>query len=165
MNDNDETTAVLLIAHGSRHQPANDDLRAMATRMSSERPDLIVEACFLELASPEIAEAGDRVVQRGASRVLMIPYFLSMGVHLIRDLTAARESLTTAHPSATFLLGPPLGPDPLLDQLVRTRIDELNTGASEPVEFPSSEATVRYPSIAEENPACERSSLLRRLGQ
>ena len=53
----------------------------------------IVEACFLELAEPDIAAGGARCVARGASRVLMIPYFLSAGVHLLRDLTAARDEL------------------------------------------------------------------------
>ena len=39
-----------------------------------------------------------------ASRVLMIPYFLSAGVHLVRDLTAARDELAAAHPGVAFVL-------------------------------------------------------------
>ena len=75
----------------------------------------IVEACFLELAEPDIATGGSRCVARGATRVLMIPYFLSAGVHLLRDLTRAREELSRRHPGIEFRLGPPLGPHPLLD--------------------------------------------------
>lgn len=128
-----EQAAVLLIAHGSRHQPANDDLRAMAARFAAQGAHPIVEACFLELAEPDIASGGSRCVARGATRVLMVPYFLSAGVHLLRDLTGAREELSRRHPGVDFRLGPPLGPHPLLDALVAARIGELKRGEVEPV--------------------------------
>jgi sirohydrochlorin ferrochelatase len=114
-----------LIAHGSRHEAANDDLRALARRLSEGGRHAIVEACFLELAEPDIPTGGARCAGRGASRVLMIPYFLSAGVHLVRDLTAARDELAAAHPGVEFLLGAPLGPHPLLDELVEVRIGEV----------------------------------------
>lgn len=121
------STAVLLIAHGSRHAAANDDLFALAKRLSDRGDHAIVEPCFLELAEPDIPTGGARCVARGASSVLMVPYFLSEGVHLIRDLKAARAELQLRHPNVEFRLGPPLGPDPLLDLLVveRIRLTEL----------------------------------------
>ena len=51
-------TAVLIIAHGSRHQAANDDLHALAERFAEQGEYPIVEACFLELAEPDIASGG-----------------------------------------------------------------------------------------------------------
>jgi sirohydrochlorin ferrochelatase len=115
-------TAVLLIAHGSRQAAANDDLHQLADRLAGEGPYPIVVASFLELAEPGIAAGGDRCVERGARLVLMVPYFLSAGVHLTRDLTAARDDLAARHPGVEFCLGAALGPDPLLDRLVRERI-------------------------------------------
>ncbi len=122
-----QQTAILLIAHGSREDSANRDLHELAERLagsgSGRRP--IVIASFLELAEPDIATGGDRCVASGADRVLMVPYFLSAGVHLRRDLTAARDELAARHPSVAFHLGPPLGPHRLLDEPVAARIDEL----------------------------------------
>src|SRR5271170_6626382 len=93
-----DRTAVLLIAHGSRQQAANDDLHELAGRLTAEGAYPIVEACFLELAEPDIPTGGERCVARGGTRVLMIPYFLSAGVHLRRDLTAARDEMSRRHP-------------------------------------------------------------------
>jgi sirohydrochlorin ferrochelatase len=124
-------TAILLIAHGSRQASANDDLYELAARLSSQGTYPIVEPSFLELAEPELLAGGRRCVELGATRVLMIPYFLSEGVHLRRDLTAARDELNRCHPDVQFILGSPLGPHPLLDQLVAERIRELDP--AEPV--------------------------------
>jgi sirohydrochlorin ferrochelatase len=124
-------TAILLIAHGSRQASANDDLHELAARLSSQGTYPIVEPSFLELAEPELLAGGRRCVELGATRVLMIPYFLSEGVHLRRDLTAARNELNRRHPDVQFILGSPLGPHPLLDQLVAERIRELDP--AEPV--------------------------------
>ena len=137
-------TAVLLIAHGSRHAPANEDLFRIAGRIAELGEYRIVEPAFLELTEPDIASGGDRCVERGADRVLMIPYFLSAGVHLIRDLTAAREDLKHRHPTVEFRLGPPLGPDPLLERLVAKRVRQLESGERAPRFAPSGEMAERY---------------------
>ena len=139
-----ERVAVLLIAHGSRHAPANDDLHQLAARFAARGDYPIVEPSFLELAEPDIATGGDRCVARGATRVLMIPYFLSAGVHLIRDLTAARDQLHGRHPGVEFRLGPALGPHPLLEDLVTARIRQLETGDAAPVFAPSAELAELY---------------------
>lgn len=126
VDDASGPTALLLIAHGSRQAAANDDLFALAARLAVRGEYPIVEPSFLELAEPDIRAAGTRCVERGAGRVLMIPYFLSAGVHLARDLVDARDALRAEHPGVDFALGPPLGPHPLLDQLVLERVRELD---------------------------------------
>jgi sirohydrochlorin ferrochelatase len=127
-------TAVLLIAHGSRHAPANDDLHGLAARLAARGDDPIVEPAFLELAEPDIPTGGDRCIARGAERVLMIPYFLAEGVHLLRDLAAARDDLARRHPGVEFRLGAPLGPHPLLDRLVEERIRQVDEGERPPTD-------------------------------
>jgi sirohydrochlorin ferrochelatase len=125
-NPQPDRTAILLIAHGSRQPAANNDLHELAARIAALGAYPIVEPCFLELAEPDMLAGGERCAQLGATRVLMVPYFLSAGVHLRRDLTAARDELNQRHPPVEFILGAPLGPHPLLDELVAQRIRELD---------------------------------------
>jgi sirohydrochlorin ferrochelatase len=56
----------------------------------------------------------------------MVPYFLSAGVHIQRDLAEARDQLMEKHPEIEFRLGPPLGPHEFLDRLVQERVRELD---------------------------------------
>jgi len=132
MPDNNASTAVLLIAHGSRRAEANQELVELARRLLADGTYAIVEPSFLELAEPDIVTGGTTCVEKGASMVLMVPYFLSAGVHIRRDLTEARDQLAAAHPHISFRLGQPLGPHTLLDNLVRERIRELDCSANAP---------------------------------
>jgi sirohydrochlorin ferrochelatase len=45
-----------------------------------------VEAAFLELGQPDLDGAAVLLANRGASRIIVIPYFLTLGTHLQRDL-------------------------------------------------------------------------------
>lgn len=121
-------SAILLIAHGSRHQPANDDLHHVANELR-RRGHPVVVASFLELADPTIAEGCRRCVTAGASRVVLTPYFLSAGVHVHRDLTAARQALAAEHPGVEVLLAEPLGRHPGLIDVVEQRVREVTASA------------------------------------
>src|SRR6058998_2381188 len=86
-------TALLLIAHGSREPAANDDLHRLADALRRRNEYAWVEAAFLELAEPDADEGGSRCVARGVERVILLPYFLSAGIHVRRDLSAIRDRL------------------------------------------------------------------------
>lgn len=119
-------TAVLLIAHGSRKVEANQELHDLAGRIRAEGIYSIVEPSFLELAEPDIRTGGSTCVSQGATRILMVPYFLSAGVHLQEDLKTARDELRDQFPEVEFRLAAALGPHPLLDRVVAERIRELD---------------------------------------
>jgi sirohydrochlorin ferrochelatase len=118
------TTALLLIAHGSRQAPANEDLRDIAERLRALGHYDIIEPSFLELAEPTIDQAARRCVEQGASRVILLPYFLSAGVHVQRDLQEHRDRLARAFPEAAFALAEPMGRHPLLVEIVAQRAAE-----------------------------------------
>ncbi len=121
------TTAVLLIAHGSRRPAANDDLAQLAEVVKSRRPDALVEIAYLELAAPDIALGGQRCVERGAREVRMFPYFLSAGEHVVRDLEHHRRELAARFPQVEFVLCPPLGLHPLIVEVVLERVGQSMT--------------------------------------
>lgn len=119
-----ENIAVLLIAHGSRRAAANADLLSLATDVARQGGYTIVETAFLELAEPDIPAGGRRCIARGARRVLMLPYFLSAGVHVSSDLEEHRQTLVAEFPGAEFILCPHLGLHPLMTQIVLDRLQE-----------------------------------------
>ena len=116
--------AVLLIAHGSRRQQANEDLVQLADRVRARGGYSAVEIAYLELARPDIPEGIANCVKRGAARVLMLPYFLSAGSHVTDDLERYRREASEQYPQVEFRLCRPLGLHPLMIDLVMTRLAE-----------------------------------------
>lgn len=124
MSAPDPQTAVLLIAHGSRRAAANQDLVQLAQQVADSGGYQIVEVSYLELAEPTIAAGGRNCVKRGARRVLLMPYFLSAGVHVVNDMEEQRSALAAEFPQVEFLLCPHLGLHPLMVEIVLGRLAE-----------------------------------------
>jgi sirohydrochlorin ferrochelatase len=121
----DRRTALLLIAHGSRRPEANADLDYVADQMRQRGRYPVVRVSFLELAEPDIEAGGAACVADGATDVILLPYFLSAGVHVQEDLTAARNRLAARFPGVRFVLAEPLGRHPLLLDVVEERAREV----------------------------------------
>ncbi len=119
-------TALLLVAHGSRNQAANEDLYFIADHMRKLGRYSIVEPSFLDLAEPTIPQGGDRCVEQGAEHVIILPYFLSPGVHARDDLEEHRRKFVDKYPGTRFVLAEPLGRHPLLVELVALRAREAD---------------------------------------
>jgi sirohydrochlorin ferrochelatase len=111
----------LLIAHGSRRAEANADLERVAAALRDRGRYPLVQVSFLELAEPGIDAGGALCVAGGATDVTLLPYFLSPGKHVVEDLTAARDRLAERFPGVRFALAEPLGPHPLLIDVLEER--------------------------------------------
>jgi sirohydrochlorin ferrochelatase len=102
--------ALLIIAHGSRKQTSNDEVAKLASAVKGLPSDFqLIEHAFLELTSPRVPEGIEKLVADGASEVVILPYFLAAGYHVVDDLP---ELLTTAkaqYPAIKFSLLKHLG--------------------------------------------------------
>jgi sirohydrochlorin ferrochelatase len=125
MNQN-ATTAVLLIAHGSRRAEANAELIRLAELVRETDRYPIVETAFLEVTEPTIPMGAKACVERGASHVKLMPYFLSPGVHAINDLQEFRDQFEEEYAGVEFTICQPLGLHPKLVDVVLARLDETD---------------------------------------
>jgi len=117
-------TGVMLIAHGSRRQTANEDLLGLVELLVSRGGYSLVEPAFLELAEPTIPQAARTCVHRGARRILMLPFFLAAGNHVTVDLQRYAREFAIAFPQADFVVCPPLGLHPLMLGIVEERLQQ-----------------------------------------
>jgi sirohydrochlorin ferrochelatase len=60
-------------------------VRDIAARMAASG-ERVVEPAFLELGNPDLAGAVKRLRALQVTRIIVIPYFLTLGTHLQRDL-------------------------------------------------------------------------------
>jgi sirohydrochlorin ferrochelatase len=83
-----------------------------------------VLAAFLEGGRPSLSEAVSKVAELGVQRVVVVPYFLTLGLHLQRDLPVLIQEAKTGHPGLEIDVTAPLDGHPamveaLLDRATR----------------------------------------------
>lgn len=125
----DRKTAILLMGHGSRVPEANDALRVIAEQVRDKGGFAIVEVSFRELHSPDIQAGIDRCVEQGAKRILLYPYFLFAGAHVLEDLPEEMEQAKKRYPDLEMVMGAPLGVHPKLGEIVCERVAESLSAA------------------------------------
>ena len=107
-------TGLILFAHGSAIETANEAVRRVAADVAWQGGLELVEAAYLELGKPDLASAVGRLKDRGAGRVVVVPYFLTLGTHLQRDLPRLVEQAGREHPGVVIEVTPPLDGHPAL---------------------------------------------------
>lgn len=101
------SVGLVIFAHGSSVASANAAVQAVADA-TAKAGDFVVEVGFLEPVQPSLDEAVAKLTARGVSKVLVIPYFLTLGLHLQRDLPRIIDRISAAHPGLDVRVTPPL---------------------------------------------------------
>jgi sirohydrochlorin ferrochelatase len=120
-------TGFIVFAHGSRVESANQAVRDVAAQMAASGQH-VVEAAFLELGTPDLTAATGLLIARGAKRIVVIPYFLTLGTHMQRDLPRLARDASIAHGDIEMQITLPLDGHPALVQALLDRASQaLNT--------------------------------------
>lgn len=120
----DSKTAIVLFAHGSASVPAANQAVEQTARALGERGGYRhARAAFLEPVRPDLGDAVASLAAEGVKRILVVPYFLIAGVHLLRDLPRIVERLVSIH-DVEVLVAPPLDGHPAMLGILLDRARE-----------------------------------------
>jgi sirohydrochlorin cobaltochelatase len=88
-----------------------------------------VETGFLELSDPPAGVALDRLINKGAKRIAVVPLMLNGGGHSKSDVPAVVLEARLRHPKVAILYGRPLGLDTRILSLAAARISDVRGNA------------------------------------
>jgi sirohydrochlorin ferrochelatase len=110
---------LLLIAHGSRRESSNDEIRALAARLQNAAELFSSVSCaFLEIAEPSIPTALQTLITQGKQKILVLPYFLSAGRHVSEDIPLAVAQISEQHPQTEIKIAGYFGSNPQIAALL-----------------------------------------------
>ena len=124
MKPDGEKLAIILFAHGSVVEEANQGVHDLASEIRNRGRFHFVRAAFLDCAHPNLGEAIAEAVQAGSVRVIVIPYFLTMGIHLQRDLPNLIAPERERYPQVTIDVGQSLEGHPLMRSIILERVEQ-----------------------------------------
>ena len=116
---------LVVFAHGSSVAAANEAVRQVASETARRCGFSLWEPAFLEQAEPNLVAAVGLLVAKGAKKIVVAPYFLTMGIHLQRDLPLIVKEASRAHPHVEVACSPPLDGHPALVDILAARVAEV----------------------------------------
>jgi sirohydrochlorin cobaltochelatase len=87
---------------------------------------------FIELSEPPLRDAVADLVGQGQRSLVAVPLMLAAAGHSKGDVPAALARETARHPGLSIRYGRPLGPHPVLLDLLAARIDAVRQGMAGP---------------------------------
>lgn len=102
--------SLLVVAHGSKRVESNDEVLELVNKMSNKNEVFSeIAAAFLEFATPSITDGIKQLIENGASHVIVLPYFLSAGNHVIKDIPEEVSIIQKEYPHIKISIAPYLG--------------------------------------------------------
>ena len=117
-----EQTAIILLGHGSRVPDAGKHMEKVASGLKEKYGYKVVEICYMSRLGPHFPETFHKCVALGATDIVVIPYFLHDGLHLVLDIPEMMQQMAAGYPHVKLVLGRNLGFDDILVDLVERRI-------------------------------------------
>ena len=114
--------AILLVAHGSRRAESNNEIARLTERLATKAASRfdIVEHAFLELCDPLIPDGIQSCIDKGATSVSVVPYFLARGTHVADDIPEQVAIKQAEFPNMDIQITDYLGTsDELVDVLLK----------------------------------------------
>jgi sirohydrochlorin ferrochelatase len=119
-------TGFLVFAHGSSVESANEAVRVVTGQLAELGGYDLIETAFLEGGQPDLVGGVGRLLDRGAQRIVILPYFLTLGLHLKRDLPALVDKVREAFPQAPEIaVADPLDGHPALARILHERAQSV----------------------------------------
>ncbi|WP_298824949.1 sirohydrochlorin chelatase [uncultured Planococcus sp.] len=116
--------AVLYVSHGSRVKETRQEAMAFMEQVHLKVDVALHETCFLELASPDIGEGIDSLVEQGATAIAVVPVLLLSAGHYYEDIPDEVKKSTSRYPDIRFTYGKPLGVQDRLVEILAERLQE-----------------------------------------
>lgn len=112
---------ILVVGHGSKSSHAVEVLSRVGKALSASYDRVSIAS--MQFNAPNIEEATADLVSQGVTDIIVAPFFLYQGNHILMDIPEELEELNRKHPELTFRLADSLGYDDRLVGMMRERID------------------------------------------
>ncbi|WDP89920.1 MAG: CbiX/SirB N-terminal domain-containing protein [Desulfobacter sp.] len=119
--------ALVIAAHGSRKKESAVEVAALTEKLAKKaKPefDLVVHG-FLQFSEPFLPGVVEDAVNKGADQVVIFPFFISAGAHIMTDIPELVRACEEKYPGTAFILTRHLGAVQGIEDII---LDEVSRG-------------------------------------
>lgn len=115
---------IILLGHGSRVPDAGKDMERAVKLLKEKYNHEMVVSCNMSRLGPHFPETLEQCISKGADEIIVIPYFLNMGLHIRLDIPEMMQEEAKKHPGIKLIYGKQLGFDDAFVDILNKRIIE-----------------------------------------
>lgn len=113
---------LIILGHGSRREEANKVLIDLVENLKYRLGTELIVGAFFSMARPDLQSAVMELVRMGCSSILIQPFFLVRGHHIVRDIPEVIEECSRMGEHIAIELLEPLGDDAGLIDIMEERL-------------------------------------------
>lgn len=117
--------AVLIVAHGSRESPAQQEFKKLVGKYRKRHPGWKIAHAFLELAEPSIPQALESLAI-ASQEIVVLPLFLFAAKHVRKHIPEILTAFRKTYPKVKVKLTKPLGADGKLLDILDERFQRIS---------------------------------------
>jgi len=121
-------TAVIILFHGSRAEGADKAAQRIAADVEMRGKFGFVTTAFLQQVKPDLMEAVHACVRQGAKKIVVVPFFLQMGMHVVADIPALMDRVKKRYPDFPIITTSAVGSHPLMVEIVVDLARDIEQG-------------------------------------
>ena len=134
IDPSDPKQGCLFVVHGSRYEPAVEQVRRMTGRLREVLAPVPVATGYLDVEQPDVLSAACNLYHAGIRRLCVVPVLLGAGRHTREDVPKAIGLFRQRHPDCPVVLTDHLGETTLLTPILH---DLITSRAVEDIRFDS----------------------------
>ena len=118
---------IIIVGHGSLEKEAGNIefvAESLHRMLHDKCKDNCVRFAYLQFLDPDLRRVIKLSVEDGAKQIIVHPYFLSSGVHVIKNIPQIVKEAETLYPDVEFICTKDLGAHDKLVEVVLERIKE-----------------------------------------
>lgn len=118
-------TGIIVLSHGSRSPEAAITVRKIKEMVAQDSHFDAVEGAALQFNQPDLPAMLGEMASRGMERVVVVPLFLYMGLHMKRDIPEILEEERAKYSQMEIVMTKNIGADKKIAEIVLDRIEEV----------------------------------------
>ncbi|MDR1078091.1 MAG: hypothetical protein LBL55_05450 [Propionibacteriaceae bacterium] len=114
--------ALVMLSHGSTEHRVTEVTHRLRVGLQSLRPELEVNAAFIDHCPPTGPQVVSQLVARGVEEIVFVPLHISSAIVHHPAIDEIVDRVRSNHPATRFAVSRPIGPEPRLLSVLDVRL-------------------------------------------
>ncbi len=124
-------TAVIILFHGSKAEGSGEIVQRILSGVRRNSRYEIVEGAFLRYSQPGFMEVVQSCIQQNVRKIVVVPFFLQMGMHVTADIPLLIGKVKKKYPELQITATEAVGSHPRMVDIILDLAEEKKKSAGD----------------------------------